>query len=267
MHSPCTPPPFHIASHISHLTLHNSIIPCRTYSTSHLIPHHSHIRMNKAQHPTSGITKCCTSHQIPRYSTSHRVIWWYWNVVWCGMVSCTGNVVWCEMLCCGGEMWNVWHIAIASLTSLHHSTTFYIASFHIKRHLWHIPYHTMFHGTPSFFTISHLSYHTNTSRSTLCHFAIPYFKSQPHMHHATSRIPFHITPHSMYSTPHLGSPYIGHIMHHTATFCIAHFTQRCACVCVGVSVCSVEGSACQKGWNMAKLNSLDAICCKNSQVW
>ena len=43
---------------------------CRTYSTLHLTsPHHSH-RVNKLQHPTSGIAKRCTSHQI-----RHHAVW------------------------------------------------------------------------------------------------------------------------------------------------------------------------------------------------
>ena len=78
--------------HISHVTLHDitfSIAPHRTYSTSHLIPHHSHIRMNKAQHPTSGIAKRhITPNSTPHYSTSRHVMWWYWNMwnVWCRMM-------------------------------------------------------------------------------------------------------------------------------------------------------------------------------------
>ena len=72
-YSPCTTPSFHIASlhFMPHLTLHDitfSIAPYCTYSTSHLFPHHSHIRMNKAQHPTSGIAKHSTSHQIPHHA-------------------------------------------------------------------------------------------------------------------------------------------------------------------------------------------------------
>ena len=87
----------------------------------------------------------------------------------------------------------------------HHitATTFYIASFHIES-TGIIPNHTTFHVTP-FLTTSHISYHTSTSsRSTLFHFAIPYFKSyhighiMNHTTNITHWTPFHITdvPHN-----------------------------------------------------------------------
>ena len=137
--------PHHVVfyNHISHLAsqhtttfpMHHTIIPhCNTtfhtwHCTTlqhhmshifyiHLIPHHSHIRMNKAQHPTSGIAKRCTSHQIPHTTLFHitpcdLVVLKYvkcgviWNDVRCKMC-CVGNVVWCEiLLSCGSEMWNV----------------------------------------------------------------------------------------------------------------------------------------------------------------
>ena len=59
--------------HISHLTLH-AITSCITHSTLHPFPHHSHIRMNKAQHPTSGTAKPSTSHQIPHHTIPHLAV-------------------------------------------------------------------------------------------------------------------------------------------------------------------------------------------------
>ena len=134
----------------------------------------------------------------------------------------------------GGEMLNV------SVTHCH-CISHLVTSFHHILHciIWPSPRHTAtFHVTPSFLTISPISYHTSTSRSTLFHFAIPYLKShhwyRPHYasHHISHCIPFyitfHITPHSMYSTPHLRWRHI------LATLCITpphltitpHFTQH-----------------------------------------
>ena len=80
-------------------------------------------------------------------------------------------------------------------------------------------------------------YHTSTSRSTLFHFALPYFKSHRigHiMHHTTSRIapyftsscvPHNTTLHVLHATFHI-PPYIGHIMHRPTTSRITpHFTH------------------------------------------
>ena len=102
-----------------------------------------------------------------------------------------------------------------------------------------LPLHTTVHIAPS--------YHISTSRSTLFHFAIPYFK--PHhighnVHHATDIshcTPFHITdvPHD--ATFHVldATLYIGHfnyahhhISHHT-TFYTRHCTAlACSTSCI-----------------------------------
>ena len=97
--SPCrVTTPFHI-HHISHLTLHDITAShhwCRTYSTLPLIsPHHSHIRVNKAQHPTSGIAKHCTSHQIP-----HHAVWSDGieiREMWCDMDWCAVPEMWFDV--------------------------------------------------------------------------------------------------------------------------------------------------------------------------
>jgi len=122
-----------------------------------------------------------------------------------------------------------------SLRPLAHFTSFHIESTGI------IPNHTTFHVAP-FLTTSHISYHTSTSsRSTLFHFAIPYFKSHHigHiMHHTTNIIhwtPFHIT-----DVPHNATFHVLHatsVSDHTICWphhlCIAlphltpHFTQHC----------------------------------------
>ena len=124
------------------------------------------------------------------------------------------------------------HLAPPHITT---ATTFYIASFHIESNAISgiIPNHTTFHFTP-FLTISHISYRTSTSRGTLFHFAIPYFKSH-HIGHIMRCTPFHITdvPHSMYSTPHQCqiTPY-GHIIyasHHHISHHILHMAPHFTC--------------------------------------
>ena len=147
-------------------------------------------------------------------------------------------------------MWNIvelwwWDVECITLPlhlAPHHiTTTFYIAPFHIKHHLWHIPNHTTVHITPSFLTMSHISYRTSTSRSTLYHFAIPYFKSHRigHIMHHTTDIshctPFRITDVPYNATFHvLHATLISHhilatsLMHRTTTSRITpHFTQHC----------------------------------------
>ena len=133
-----------------------------------------------------------------------------------------------------------------SLRPLAHFTSFHIESTGI------IPNHTTFHVAP-FLTTSHNSYHTSTSsRSTLFHFAIPYFKSHHigHiMNHTTNishaaphftLLTYHITPHSMYSTPHQFpiTPYVGRIIyaslyrisHHILHNIAPHFTCSPSCI-------------------------------------
>ena len=168
--------------------------------------------MNKAQHPTAGIAKHSTSHQIPHY-TIHITLW-------SGGTKC----VWCEMygvLCrkCG-PMWNTelwwWDTECITLPlhlAPHHVTTpFYIASFH-KHHLWHYsephhsPHHTIIpHRVAHFISHQHLSQHTISLCTTIFQIA-PYVS---HVHHPTDVshcTPFHIT----------GVPY-------NATFHVLHVT-------------------------------------------
>ena len=137
------------------------------------------------------------------------------------------------------------HLAPHQITA----TTFYIASFHIES-TGIIPNHTTFHVT-TFLTTSHISYHTSTSsRSTLFHFAIPSNRTTSAtlcITPLTSRIgphftllTYHITPHSMYSTPQQFpiTPYIGHIIyaslyhisHHILHNIAPHFTCSPSCV-------------------------------------
>ena len=89
--------------------------------------------------------------------------------------------------------------------------------------------------------MSHISYRTSTSRSTLYHFAIPYFKSHRigHIMHHTTDIshctPFRITDVPYNATFHvLHATLISHhilatsLMHRTTTSRITpHFTQHC----------------------------------------
>ena len=108
----------HLPHHHSTSHFTSDIAQHRTYHTiSHLIPHHGHIRMNKAQHCTSGIAKHCTSHHV----------------------MCDQVVLVCGMVCCAGLMWfgvKYWDVECRYNTAIgisHHVS----ASFHIKHHLWH----------------------------------------------------------------------------------------------------------------------------------
>ena len=141
-----------------------------------------------------------------------------WNVVWCAVPEMWFDVTcyWVVVVICG--RYN--HIAIASRTSshyhhsftLHHSTSNTISDI--------IPNHTTFHVTP---------YRTSTSRSTLFHFAIPYFKSHHivHIMHHTTDIShctlFHIT-----DVPHNATSVSDHIIYWPHHLCAPpHFTQHC----------------------------------------
>ena len=215
---------FHTSSDIAR---HHIFAPHRTYSTSRLIPHHSHIRMNKAQHPTSGTAKRRVApNSTPHYSTSRHVMCdvvlkyvkctVMWNDVRCVLCRKCGLMTYCEVC---GEMWNVTHChcIIPPHFTLHHSTSKTISD---------IPNRTTFHVTPSLLTISH------QHRSTLFHFAVPYFKSHHiglfmHLalhpisdyvpHNATFHVLHAISDHTIY-WPH----YALHLLHTIAP----HFTCR-----------------------------------------
>ena len=146
--------------------------------------------------------------------------------------------MWYGVLCrkCRGWMWNInlWWWDVECITrgrcishlitlpphfTLHHSTS--NAVWHSKPH--HIP-------SRQFLTISHISYRTNTSRSTLFHFAIPYrFQISPYRPHYASHpiftfLTYHITPHSTYSTPHFRSHHILATSFIRTTFYTRHCT-------------------------------------------
>ena len=127
-------------------------------------------------------------------------------------------------------MWNVYHIAphriIPPHFTLHHSTSNTISDI--------IPNHTTFHVRP-FLTISHISYHTNTSIpfcNTIFQIALyrPHYASH-HMSHCTPfHVTYHIRPHSMYSTAHFRSHHILAILCIAPPHLTSHHifkTQRC----------------------------------------
>ena len=205
---PCTTPSFHIAS--PHFTT-----PRLTLQTSHLIPHHSQIRMNKAQYPTSGIAN------IPHHTKFHTTL--LHHAMWC----CEHQYwnVWNDVR--RGLMWKYWLLRCAMYNTLHHSTS-----------------NTIWHSKPRHISTSHhhsSPYRTNTYRSTLFHFAIPYFKSHRigHiMHHTTSRTPFLITfratfhiHHATFQiTPYNYWPHYAshHILHNGGTaFHMLHILHNC----------------------------------------
>ena len=111
--------------------------------------------------------------------------------------------------------------------TLHHSTSNTISGI--------IPNHTTVHVAPSFLNISRILYHTSTSpRSTLFHFAIPYFKSPhvsatlylaPHLalHPISKYVQHNATFHTLHATFQI-TPYIGHscASHHTTFYTTLH---------------------------------------------
>ena len=154
--------------------------------------------MNKAQHPTSGIAKRCTSHQIP-----HHAVWFggieireKWCDVRCGMVCGAENVVWCEIC-----WWRVVCITLHcplypaphyirvpphSTSNTDHLSHLFQTTPHSTPHHHSSPYRT-FHITPAPLATlySTLQYHkiiSNRSATDICH-----------MHRATSRIASHFT--------------------------------------------------------------------------
>ena len=149
-----------------------------------------------------------------------------WNYMW----------KWCDVVwyvCCAGIvlLWNIvelWWWDVECITHCHcisHliTTTFYIASFHIKHHLWHyskphpIPRHTIIpHHIAHFISHQHLSQHTSNSISRIA----------PHFSHSMC----HITPRFMYSrdTMHRTTT----VSHHTTSVLhniASHFTYSTDC--------------------------------------
>ena len=135
-----------------------SITPYRTYSTLHLILHHSHIRMNNAHL----IWHCKIFHITPDSIPRH---------VMCDLVVLCG-ITWYGVLCwkCG-SMWNIgsrvvvvrcgmYNIPIASRTSPHYHHILHCIIPH------QTPSLTLFQTTPQRSTShhhssqSHISYHT-----------------------------------------------------------------------------------------------------------
>ena len=147
------------------------------------------------------IWHCKTLHITPN-STSRHVIWWYWNM-WYGIMCRKWGLMWNIV-----ELW-WWDVECVTrchcISHLHHSTTYYIASCSTSNadHLWQ-----WFHITPSFLTISHISYYTSISHSTIFHFAMPYLKNltwyRPHYPscHISCCIPFYIVFHIPFHVLH-----------------------------------------------------------------
>ena len=98
------------------------------------------------------------------------------------------------------------------------TTTCYIASFHIKHHLRH---YSKLHPIPRLAIIPHL----------IAHFISHQHLSQHTSNRTISRIApisvttYHITPRSMYSTPHFRSHHIGFTQHCIA-FRMLHFLHK-----------------------------------------
>ena len=147
-----------------------------------------------------------------------------WDVVWCAVPE-----MWFDVKIVEQWWWDV--ECITHRTTSHHSTTFYIAPFHINHHLWlyskphHIPRQTIIpHHITHFISHQHLSQHTIPFCNTI--FQITVSATLYASHHISHWTPFHITyhimPHSMYSTAHFRSHHI------LATLCIAppHLTSH-----------------------------------------
>ena len=199
---------------------HHNCTPCRTYSTSHRIPHHGYIGTNKAQHPTSGIANRCTS---------RGVIWWCEMCgVRCGLMWNSGELRWWDVEC-------ITHCHCISHIIPHQTLTVSDSKPH------HIPRHTIIpHHITDFITHQHLSQHTGYS-------TIPYFKAHhwyrpqlcttPHLalHPISHYVLHNATLHVLHATFQI-TPYIGQIMHRTTTSRnTPHFTQHSTASCITAS--------------------------------
>ena len=138
----------------------------------------------------------------------------WWDVVWCAVPE-----MWFDVKIV--ELW-WWDVeCISHRTSSHHSTTFYIASFHIKHHLWHyskphhIPRQTIPHHITHFISHQHLYsilqyYISNCTVSATLGIT-------PHvaLHPISRYIPHKATFHVLQATFQIAPWYTGHIMHCT----------------------------------------------------
>ena len=172
--------------------------------------------MSKAQHPTSGIAKHTTSHQIPHHTVPHHamwcVIWWYWTeyvkLMWYGVKYC-----WAVVVRCG--VYNTSHLVT------HDSTTFYIA-FHTDQ-TRSLTYHT-FHTTPAPLAAHYCSsqYHISnrTVSATLC--ITPHLTLHPISHYVPHNATFHVhhTTFQIIYRPHYAS-------HHVSRTTPCFSTQHC----------------------------------------
>ena len=155
-------------------------------------------------------------------------------MVWCNVPEMWFDVMWWWPVRCGPR--NVKHIAIKSRTSSHVTPPPFILheSFHTENH-------TTLHVTPPFLTISHISYHTSTSRSTqaipVCNTIIisnrtisatlciaPHLALHPILHYD---VPHNATFHVLHAT-FQATPYIGHILHLTTLHRISHAAPHLA---------------------------------------
>ena len=198
--------------HISHMTLHD-------ITASH---HIAHILHHTLFHITATL-------QNAHHTKFHTTLFYITlcDLVVLKYVKC--GVMW-DVWCAVPEMWfdvEYWAVVVrcgmynALLLHLapHHTIPPYFTLHHSTSNTNIIPKHTTLHVTPSFLTISLISYY---KRQHLSQHTIPLFNtilqitpliSATLMHHATSRIAsrftFYITFHMI--TPHFRSHYIGHI--------------------------------------------------------
>ena len=181
--------------------------------------------MNKAQHPTSGIAKYCTSHQIPHHAMWTGGIEMWCDTEWCAVPEMRFDVKYCWAVVVRCGMCNTsLHLALHHIIPPHftHSTTFYIASCSTSNtdHLWRwfqtIPHSTSPHHSSPYHTFHIIPAPLVAARySTLrCHIKKLHHWYRPHYAscHISCCIPFyiafHVTDTTLACTPH-------HISDHT----------------------------------------------------
>ena len=211
-HIPHAPHHDSTSHHISHLTLHDITA---SHHIAHIIHHtlfHITATLQNAHHTKFHttlfyITPCDLV--VLKYVKCGMM----WDV-WCAVPEMWFDVEYCWAVVVRCGMYNA---ALLLHLAPHHTIPPYFTLHHSTSNTNIIPKHTTLHVTPSFLTISLISYykHQHLSQHTIPLFntilQITPLISATLMHHATSRIAsrftFYITFHI---TPHFRSHYIGH---------------------------------------------------------
>ena len=152
-----------------------------------------------------------------------------WDVVWCVVPEMWFDVKssWAVVVRCG--MYNTLPLLLAPRHII--ATTFFIASFHIQRHLWHyfkphhIPHHAISpHHIAQFVSHQHLSQYTiplcNTIRLQIAPYR-PHLAFHPVSHYVLRNATFHVL-HATFQIIYRPRYAYHHIPHHTTFYATLH---------------------------------------------